>query len=155
MGKNQWKQKLVLFKINFIRVQLLYSVVLVSAVQQSESAILIHVSPLFWISFPFRSPQSTEQSSLCSAMGARWLSIYTQQCIYVSPDFPIPPTPPSPPWYPYICSLCLCIYFCKNWFFETVEINKMLLKLTEKKRRYKLPISEMKEQISNYRSCRC
>ena len=33
---------------------------LVSAVQQSESAIRLHMSPLFWISFPFRPPQSTE-----------------------------------------------------------------------------------------------
>ena len=47
------------FKI-FIGVYLLYNVVLVSTVQQSESAIRIHVSNLFWISFPFRSPQSTE-----------------------------------------------------------------------------------------------
>ena len=39
----------------FIGVQLLYNVVLVSAVQQSESAICIHISPVFWISFPFRS----------------------------------------------------------------------------------------------------
>ena len=43
------------FKLIFIRVELLYNVVLVSAVQQSESAIRIHISPLFWISFPFRS----------------------------------------------------------------------------------------------------
>ena len=48
-----------IFKI-FIGLSLLYDVVLVSAVQQSESATRIHVSPLFWISFPFRSPQSTE-----------------------------------------------------------------------------------------------
>ena len=43
---------------------------LVSTVQQSDSAIRIYVSPLFWISFPFRSPQSTEKvitlSSSCS-----------------------------------------------------------------------------------------
>ena len=43
---------------------MLYNTVLISAVQQSESAIHIHISPLFWIPFPFRSPQSTEQSSL-------------------------------------------------------------------------------------------
>ena len=39
---------------------MLYSVVSVSAVQQSESAIHIHISLLFGISFPFRSPQSIE-----------------------------------------------------------------------------------------------
>ena len=37
-----------------------YNVVLVSALQKSESAIHIHISPRFWISFPFRSPLSTE-----------------------------------------------------------------------------------------------
>ena len=38
-----------------MRVQLLYNVVLVSAVQISESARHIHISPTFWISFPCRS----------------------------------------------------------------------------------------------------
>ena len=40
---------------------LLHNVVLVFAVQQSEWTIRIHIFPLFWISFPFRSPQSTLQ----------------------------------------------------------------------------------------------
>ena len=40
--------------------QLLFNVMLVCAVQHSESALRIHTSPLFWISFPFRSPQSNE-----------------------------------------------------------------------------------------------
>ena len=44
-----------------IGVQLLYNVVLVSTVQQGESAIHIHIPhPHFWISFSFRSPQSIE-----------------------------------------------------------------------------------------------
>ena len=44
----------------FIGVQLLYNIVSVSAVQQTESAICLHIAPLFWISFPFSLPQSTE-----------------------------------------------------------------------------------------------
>ena len=40
--------------------QLLYTAVSISAVHRSESAICIHTSPLFWISFAFRSPQSNE-----------------------------------------------------------------------------------------------
>ena len=44
----------------FFGVQLLYNVVLISAVQQSESVIRIHISPLFWVYCLFRSPQSTE-----------------------------------------------------------------------------------------------
>ena len=35
-----------------------------------------------------------------------------QQYIYVDPNLPIPLTLPFPSWYPYICSLCLCLYFC-------------------------------------------
>ena len=38
-----------------------YNVVLVSTVQQSESAVCIHVSPLLCIPFSFRSPQSPIQ----------------------------------------------------------------------------------------------
>ena len=45
---------LLFLKLILIGVQLLYNVVLVSAVQQSESTIHIHISLLFWISFPFR-----------------------------------------------------------------------------------------------------
>ena len=48
------------FFLIFFGVELLYNIVLVSTVQQSESAIYIHISPLFWISFAFRSPESTE-----------------------------------------------------------------------------------------------
>ena len=43
----------------FLGVELLYYVTLVCAVQQSESALHTHMSLHFWISFPFRSPQST------------------------------------------------------------------------------------------------
>ena len=46
-----YKKKKV--KLIFIGVQLLYNVVLVSAVRQNQSAMHIHVSPSFWTSFPF------------------------------------------------------------------------------------------------------
>ena len=48
---------------------------LVSTVQQSESAICVHISPLFWISFSFRSPQSPESGSLSYTVGSHSLSI--------------------------------------------------------------------------------
>ena len=48
---------------------LLYNVVLLFAVQQSESAICIHIS-LFWISFLKRPPQSIVYSSLCYIVGS-------------------------------------------------------------------------------------
>ena len=43
-------------KLIFIGVQLLHNGVLVSTVQQDESAIHTHISPPFWTFFPFRSP---------------------------------------------------------------------------------------------------
>ena len=56
-------------KYGLIRVELLYNVVLVSAVQQSKSAFYLHRSPLFWVSSPFSSPRSTEEGSWCWAVG--------------------------------------------------------------------------------------
>ena len=72
------------FFLTFIGLQLLYNVVLVSTVQLSESAIRIHISSLFWISFSFRSPQSIEQSSLCYTVGSHKLSIlYIVSILYI------------------------------------------------------------------------
>ena len=89
----------------------------------------------FFFGFPSHLGHHRALSRVPCAIQQDYISylFYTQQCIYVIPNFPIHPTPPSPPWYPYICSLYLCIYFCKNWLFETVEINKVLLKLTQKR----------------------
>ena len=53
---------------------MLYNVVFISGIQQSESA--FHTSPLFWISFSFRSLQSTEWSSLCYTVGSLYLPIF-------------------------------------------------------------------------------
>ena len=54
-----------------------FTVLLFSAVQQSESAacIHIHIPFLFWVSFPFMSPQSIEWSSLNCTVGSLLLSI--------------------------------------------------------------------------------
>ena len=41
-------------------------------------------TPLFWISFPFRSPQGIEESSLCYTAGSHWLSVlYTVSIVYI------------------------------------------------------------------------
>ena len=43
-----------------------------------------HISLLLWISLPFRSPQSTEQSILCYTVGSHWLSIlYILYAFYI------------------------------------------------------------------------
>ena len=67
---------------------------LVSTAQQSESVLHIHISPLFWISFPFRSPRSTEWSSPCYTVGSYICfinSIYMS--IPISRVIPLPPIP--------------------------------------------------------------
>ena len=81
----------------------------VSALQQRESAARLHVAPLVWISFPFRSSQSAEFPELCSRLS---LVIYTVDSMYkrdISASLSqfIPPLSAG---CPYICSLCL--YFC-------------------------------------------
>ena len=51
--------KLPVFVLIFIGVKWLYTVMLASTIRQSESAVCVYTSPVFWISFPFRSPLST------------------------------------------------------------------------------------------------
>ena len=81
---------------------------LVSAVQQSESATHIHVSALLWISFPSRSPQSTKESSLCCTICSHQLSILyiVSQCICVSLSLPTHPVLFSP----LVSYVCVSIY---------------------------------------------
>ena len=115
------------FVLFFIGVHLLYGAVFVSAVQQSESAMYIYVSPLFCISFPFMSPGSTEWSSLCCRVGSHdWLSvlcIVVYLCQSQSPNSSPPHTPHRPSWCPYVCSLHLFLCFCfsnKIIYFQLV-----------------------------------
>ena len=59
-------------------------VLMYGEVQKGESAIYTHVAPLSWISFPFRSPQSTEYSSLCYSAGSHWLSVlYVASIVHI------------------------------------------------------------------------
>ena len=67
--------KQILFCLMFMIVQLIYNAVLVSAVQQSDSVIYIHIPTLFKIIFPYRPFQSIEQSFLCYTEGSFQLSI--------------------------------------------------------------------------------
>ena len=87
------KECFLIFKFIFIGVQLIYNVVLVSAVQQSESVIHMHISTLFQILFPYRSLESIEQSFLCYTVGPYLLSIlYIIVCICQSrsPNLSVP-----------------------------------------------------------------
>ena len=51
-----------------------FTMLLVSAVRQSESATHVHV--------PFFVTKSTEQSSLCCTIGSHWLSV-SHQALYI------------------------------------------------------------------------
>ena len=62
---------------------MIYNVVLVSGVQQSDSVIHTHISILFQILFPYRLLQSTGESSLCYTVGPHWLSILFYLFIYL------------------------------------------------------------------------
>ena len=50
--------------------------------------------------------------------------IHRINSVYKSlPIFQFIPSP-FPPWYPYVCSLCLCLYFCfANKFICTIFLN--------------------------------
>ena len=53
-----------------IGVWLLYTIVLVFLLYNKGNQPNIYISPLLWISFPFRSPKSTEESCLCYTVGS-------------------------------------------------------------------------------------
>ena len=68
-------------KVYFIEVQLIYNVVLISTVQQSDS--VIHIYIFFFIFFSIMVYHKIEYSSLCYTVGPCCLSIlYIIVCIY-------------------------------------------------------------------------
>ena len=106
---------------------MLYNVVSVSAVQQSESAIRIHIPAASRTSLPplpshpSRSSQSTELSSLCNTAGSQLAVCFTHGIVFMSNLISIfvPPSP-SPPC-PHVHSLHLCLYcYPTNRFIYTI-----------------------------------
>jgi len=109
-------------KLIFIAVSLLYNVVWVSAMQQSESAIHIPMSTLVWVSFPLRSLQNFEFPVLYNRFSL--LPYFIQSSVYMSTPISqfIPPLFPA--WYSYTCTLQLCLYFCfANKFIYTIFLD--------------------------------
>ena len=102
---------------------MLYNGVLVSAVQQSESAIRIHISPLFWISFPFRSPQSTEFPVLYSRSSLVIWFIHSIKSVHMSvPISQFIPPPPFPLGI-HTCVLYVCISI--SAYYSAIKRNKI------------------------------
>ena len=101
---------------------------LVSAVQRSESSICIRISPPSWTSPipPSRSSQGPELSSLCFIAGSHYLSV-SHMVVYIcqsqSPSSSHPPLPPRPS--PHIRSLRL--YSCPaNRFICTIFLDSTI-----------------------------
>ena len=70
-----WRGERTFSKLIFIGVDWPYNVVLVPAVQQTKSSLHVQILPPIGTSFPVRSPQIAEQSSLSSAAGSHYSSI--------------------------------------------------------------------------------
>ena len=135
-----WVSFILFLKLIFIEVQLLCNV-LVSTVQQSESAVRIHISLLFWISFPSRSPQSTASSSLSYTIFSRQLSMLCKVstvsiCQFQSLNSPHPPQPshthPATWWVFYLIILWLhCVFALYQGFLqlqcEGLSLQRFLL----------------------------
>jgi len=92
---------------------LLYNVVLDAAVQQSEWALHISASPVFWIPFQFRSPQSIPIAFpvLCRRFSLVIYFIHSSVYMPIPVSQFIPPTP-----FPFgvhtFFPLHLCLCFC-------------------------------------------
>ena len=99
----------------FIEVYLIYNVVLVSGVQQSDSVIHTYLSLLFQILFPYRLLQDIEHNSLCYTVGP--CLFYIQQCVS-NPKLLIYPSPTFSFFFNYSG-----LYF--SWFYtqQYVQLN--------------------------------
>ena len=85
-----------IFKNFFIGVVLIYNVVLVSGVQQSES--VIHTSTLFQILFLYMYYRVLSRVPCAIQQVLISYLFYIQQCAYVNPNLPIYPSPVLTPW---------------------------------------------------------
>ena len=115
--------------------QLLYSLVLVSAVPQHDSATGIYMSPSCWNSlpspcpsYPSRLSQSTRLSSLCHRANSHLLWFYIRS--YMSPCYSLSW---SHPLFPHcvhksvVCSLCLRLHLClTNRFISNIFLDALI-----------------------------
>ena len=115
-----WRSTFIDFNFNiivylslpfFIGAYLVYDVVLPSAIQQSESAICVHISPHSRKSLhptPLSS-QSTDLSPLCCIAASHSLSVlHTEMCKYYSPNWSHPPLPYH--WVVHMSAFYICIF---------------------------------------------
>ena len=99
-------------QLNYNNEQLLYNVILISAVLQSESAIRTYIllplnlppTPLHPTTLSHHRPLS---SIAIESLPTRYL-FYTWQCIYANATLPVHPTLPLPSCV-HMCILCMCV----------------------------------------------
>ena len=105
----------------FIGAELLHNTVLVPAVHEVNQP-YVHTCPL---SSGFPSHLICHSRLLQYIAGSHHLfTLYIVGYIYVNPSLPIHPTS-SPASCPYICSLCLCLYFCfASKFISTIFFSR-------------------------------
>ena len=89
--------------------------VVASAIQQSESATHLHISPLPWISFPIRTPQCVvEFPVLCSRCSLVVCFIWVWICQSQSPSSP----------HPLLSPLCIHVFV----LYISVSISSLLIR---------------------------
>ena len=91
----------------------------VSAVQWSESAIWVHITPPSWTSLHPNPPghHRTLSWAPCAVENLPTSYLFhTQQCMHVDPNLSVHPVPLflTPSLCPHVCSLCLHLYFCSS-----------------------------------------
>ena len=104
---------------------------LVSTVQQSESATCIHIYPSSWTFLPLprhRAPSKSSPSTKLSFCATEKLHtsylLYTWYCIYATTYLPMHPSLAPPSQCPYFCSLYLRLYSCPaNRFLSTTFLH--------------------------------
>ena len=106
------------FFFNFLTEgKLLYHVVLVSALQQCESATGIHMSPPSWTHLPphptsLSCHRALSLSSLCHIAISHWLSVlHMVMCMFQCYSFKLS-HPLFPPLCPKVCPLWPCLLCC-------------------------------------------
>ena len=107
-----------------IEVQSIYTVVLVSSIQQSESVIYMHILliSIFQILFLYSSLWSIELSFLCYIVSSYCYLFYIEQHVYVNHKLPIYP-PPCPLITINLFSISVTLLlFCKNIHLYLVQI---------------------------------
>ena len=123
---------LCFFVVVVVEVQSLFAVVLVFALQRSESAVCIHISPPAPASYSIaHSTPADHRRTLSRAPCVKQqlptsCLFYIWWCMEVNPNLLIHPILLPPPPRLHICSLHLCLYCCPaNRFIKYIFLDSI------------------------------